>query len=430
MKRTIAAVLVIAAVSLLLAACADGAQTPGANTTDAVTTVVPPPEPGGFEIIKDGQTAFKIIRPEDADNTSVKNASKLLTSIDTATGVQLGMGTDFYREGFIEYDPESYEILVGNTNRAETQEVLSSLPENGYSVTFKNNKLIIVGKDDNLTALALIKFESDILKNDEICGDGRLVIGAEDQFTEIVDDYGMKTLLGNNYQLNIISENVMTSEKVGDCYVAQGAASDGTYAYFVLRNSDDTAAVINKHRLDTGELVMSSEPMQLGHGNDMTYNSEIDQLVVCTDNNTLGFIDPETLTLIRRTSITKQASGITYSAKRDMYAVSKAGKSLDILDGSLKVISSFTRTDKTGYTVQGMGSDEDYIYFIMSASEGKKDNVLVVYTWEGKYVKTLNVPVELEGESMFWVNDTYYIAYHRAGKGPSLYETNFKIIYS
>ncbi len=427
MKRTIAVLLVI--LSLALVACAEDAPPSEQNTNDAVTTVAPPEAITDFEIIKDGQSAFKIIRSDNAGDTCVKNASNLLKNINKATGVMLGMSTDFYREGFVEHDPDAYEILVGNTNRAETQEVLSALPENGYSVTFKNNKLIIVGKDDNLTAIALIKFGNDILKNGEICGEGRLVIGAEDQFTETVEDYGAATLLGKSYQLNVASKNVMISDRVGDCYVAQGAASDGTYVYFVLRNADDTAAVINKHRLDDGKLVMSSEPMKLGHGNDMTYDSKNDRLVVCTDNNTLGFIDPATLTLIDSKTISKNASGITYSAERDMYAVSKGGKSLDIFDGNFKLLASYTRTDSTGYVVQGMGSDEDYIYFIMSAPEGKNDNVLVVYTWEGRYVKKLTVSVDLEGESMFWVNDTYYIAYHRAGKGPSLYETRFEIVY-
>ena len=71
-----------------------------------------------------------------------------------------------------------------------------------------------------------------------------------------------------------------------------------------------------------------------------------------------------------------------------------------------------------------MGSDEDYVYFPMS---GKKDNVLVVYDWEGKYITTITVPVSHESESMFWVNDTYYIAYNINGE--AAYETTFEIMF-
>jgi hypothetical protein len=71
-----------------------------------------------------------------------------------------------------------------------------------------------------------------------------------------------------------------------------------------------------------------------------------------------------------------------------------------------------------------MGSDEDFIYFPMS---GSKDNVLVVYDWNGNYVTTVTVPMSHESESMFWVNGKYYIAYNTNGE--AVYETDFEIIF-
>ena len=89
-------------------------------------------------------------------------------------------------------------------------------------------------------------------------------------------------------------------------------------------------------------------------------------------------------------------------------------------DGDYKVKLSAGRTDSTGYTAQGMGSDDSYVYFPMS---GSRDNVLVVYDWEGKHVTTLTVPVSLESESMFYAAGRYYVAFYAGSKaGASIFE--------
>lgn len=415
---------------LLLSACAADANP--SDTTADTTAAETVPVPAEFAIIENGQSAFTIVRSDRANDAIVKSATTLYKKLAKATGVSLALGTDFWREGASTVlDPDAPEILVGETNRPETEAVLAALPAHSYTVTQKNNKLVIVGADDDLTALALIEFESRILKNADLCGDGRLVLREGDAFTVTREGpLTMKEKITGKYDLLCLSEKILDSERVGDCYVAQGACSDGTYAYFVLRNADDTGAVINKHRLEDGERVAVSEVMKLGHGNDMTYDTKRGHLVVCTDDNTIATVDPDTLTIIERRSIAKMTSGMTYSEKRDWYAVSKGGKSLDFFDGEWKFQTGIARSDNTGYVVQGMGSDEDYIYFIMSGQNGNKDNRLVVYTWAGGYVDTLEVPVQHEGESMFWVNGKYYIAYHRAGLGPTLYETHFAVVYA
>ena len=91
-----------------------------------------------------------------------------------------------------------------------------------------------------------------------------------------------------------------------------------------------------------------------------------------------------------------------------------------VADGNFKVTLNTKRTDSTGYTAQGMGSDDSYVYFPMS---GSKDNVLVVYDWAGKFVTTLTVPLTIESESMFYAAGRYYVAFYAGSKvGASLYE--------
>lgn len=411
----------------LLAACTPSSPTPDSETTPPATTA---PAPAEFAVIENGQSAFTLVRADLAPDSTVKSTTNFYRAIAEQTGVTLEINTDFYREGSPCLDPASPQILVGETNRTESLETLAALPAHSYTVRTVGNQLVILGTSPDLTALALIEFDRRILQNPDTCADGKLILRPEDEFTVTLDaPLSMKDKITGKYSLVCLTEQTMTVDRVGDCYAAQGACSDGTYAYFVMRRADDSGAVIAKHTLADGKRVAVSEVLTLGHGNDMTYDSKRGCLVVCTDDDTIATVDPETLTILARKTIAKPASGITYSPKRDWYAVSKSGRSVDFFDGEWNFQVGTTRTDKTGYVVQGMGSDEDYLYFILSAPEGKKDNRLIVYSWAGGHVATLEIPVSHEGESMFFVNDTYYIAYHRAGLGPVLYKTEFAVVY-
>lgn len=211
--------------------------------------------------------------------------------------------------------------------------------------------------------------------------------------------------------------------EVDDCYVAQGAASDGKNAYFVLRNSSDNGAVILKYSLSPFKVLDCSERFDGGHCNDLTYNDKTGKVILAhgqTQGKILTMIDAQTLRVEGNVDITVGSGAITYNASRDRYAISQGGTTLHFADGSLKALSSHTRTDKIGYTAQGMGSDDKFIYFPMS---GSGDNKLVVYDWDARYIMTLTVPLAMESESMFSVNGEHYVCFYCGGskKGADLY---------
>ncbi|MGM9643108.1 MAG: hypothetical protein ACI3XI_07845 [Eubacteriales bacterium] len=422
--------LVLLALILCLSSCTGNHTDTAdeADTSDPDATGTDQPAVTALEIIKNGECAYKVIRPETVSLAMIDSCVNLLKSVQNYTGVKITLDSDWYREGVKPLDPDALEILIGNTNRAETAEVLASLPENSYTVALKGNKLVIVGTDNNLTVMALSEFESRILKNEDKCSIGTLTVSEEDAFTVTLDaPVSVKDIIEGGFKFSCTSKSVVQTSKQGQYGVGQGSASDGTYVYFVLRNSSDTGSVITKHRLEDGVFVAVSEVLDLGHGNDMTYDSKNNRLVVAhgqSEGQILTLVNPDTLTVIKDITIPKGSGAITYNEKRDQYAISQGGKTLYILDSDFKLVSTFSRSDSTGYTAQGMGSDDDYIYFPMS---GKSNNKLVVYKWSGEYVTTITVAVSLESESMFWVNGKYYIAYNTSGE--ALYETTFDMIY-
>ena len=111
--------------------------------------------------------------------------------------------------------------------------------------------------------------------------------------------------------------------------------------------------------------------------------------------------------------------GITYNAKRNIYGITQGGSKFQTADAGFKMIDNFGRDDgmKNSYTEQGMGSDDSYVYFPMSPNSNspEKVNILVTYTWDGKYVGNLKIPLSLESESMFYANGEYYVNFYNNG---------------
>ncbi len=423
----------IAALALILCLCACGkGEEPAQTTTDTgdttETTVQTEPQSTDLDLIKDGKSEFTVIRPDMTSDAMVSGASNFMNAIRKKTGTMLKLSSDWYSDREEAPDLSGPEILVGATNRPETTEVLASLPANSYTVTRKNNKIVIVGSDNNLTTMAMIAFTEKVLNNPDRCGEGFLKITEEDEILITLDGpVTMKLLIESNYKLVASSKKVVQTDRQGDYRIGQGACSDGTYVYFVLRNSNDSGSVITKHLLANGTFIGVSDVLDLGHGNDATFDTKNNRIVIAhgqSEGRILTLVDPDTLKLIKDINIPEGSGAITYSVERDQYAISQGGSTLHMLTSDFKWISTRSRTDSTGYTAQGMGSDENYIYFPMS---GKNDNKLVVYNWDSKYVTTLTIPVSHESESMFWVNGRYYIAYNTAGE--ALYETTFEILY-
>ncbi len=208
----------------------------------------------------------------------------------------------------------------------------------------------------------------------------------------------------------------------GSIIVGQGACSDGTFVYIVNRNTDDNLAIVYKFRLSDFSLVGQTVQFNGGHCNDMTFDNANNRVVLAhgqTEGKILTMIDAATMKVTGNVNIGVGSGAITYNDNKKQYAISQGGTTLYITDSNFNVLKSYTRSDKTDYTAQGMGSDDDYIYFPMS---GSKDNVLVVYDWDGHYVRTITVNTTMESESLFFVNGTYYVNFYKSyHQGSELY---------
>ena len=107
---------------------------------------------------ENGAQIYTLVRPDVSSDVLTASFVSLRKAFEAYAGQELTMKTDFIARGESAADFEGVpEILVGLTNRAESAEVYESLPENGYEIRKIGNKLVVLGKDDTCTAIAVGK---------------------------------------------------------------------------------------------------------------------------------------------------------------------------------------------------------------------------------------------------------------------------------
>lgn len=116
------------------------------------------PEAVFYNIVLDGACDYTIIRPDILDSEPLKATIALRKEIADKYGVSLDLDTDWSKENkennTVTSGPEVHEILIGNTNRAESRAIAEEYPSLscGYVIKAVNGKVVIWGSDaKNLT---------------------------------------------------------------------------------------------------------------------------------------------------------------------------------------------------------------------------------------------------------------------------------------
>lgn len=194
---------------------------------------------------------------------------------------------------------------------------------------------------------------------------------------------------------------------------AQGGCTDGKkyfYQAFVYRDrpsgQEHNEVRIAKIDIETHQIVQTSRTLWLHHANDLTYNSKTHKLIVCNNaphRNWLTVLDPDTLEMERTVELPVQVFGITYNEKRDMYAAGISfGKSFCLLDADFKVVDDKIYPPSPlveRYLNQGIGSDDDFIYFAFFDVYTLKDdpqnfqNTVAAYRWDGTFAGLIDFDI-------------------------------------
>ncbi len=169
-KRILISLFSLILFVFLLAAC--GTQGTGEVTTDNTTAPAEVTEAPATELVllENGEFKFTIIRPEHTEDSIVKAATRMRDEIEKITGVDVPYKDDYINKGE-EHDPNTYEILVGQTNYTQSAELYEGLTYGSYRIEIRGNKIVIAAIDSNSMDKAVSAFIyhiEDIIDNGSI----------------------------------------------------------------------------------------------------------------------------------------------------------------------------------------------------------------------------------------------------------------------
>lgn len=210
--------------------------------------------------------------------------------------------------------------------------------------------------------------------------------------------------------------------------VMQGSCSDGKYIYaFLEKKKQDvdgetrSLCRIVKVSMETWEIVATSEPLKVDHGNGATYNSKTNEIYVTNCQylpKVISVVDPQTLTVTGTVEIEYGARGIAYNAEKDQYAVAVSGSSdIVIYDANFKKLAYY-ECEAPGLGNQSISWDGKYLYMTYTGALEKKtkgSEVICCYDWNGNFCGVFRLFMFMEIESSFHVNGETYVSFYNGG---------------
>jgi len=141
-------------------------------------------EPPAPDVVIDVSTLANhtIIKRDEAGSDESELATLLSARIEELGGVKLSVKSDFLYPGEA---PGEYEILFGETNRAESAEFISGLKYNDFIITQSGNKLIIAGVSTKALEKAVEHIASSISDGKLTIKQGKYVYNAEYKYDDI-----------------------------------------------------------------------------------------------------------------------------------------------------------------------------------------------------------------------------------------------------
>ncbi len=215
----------------------------------------------------------------------------------------------------------------------------------------------------------------------------------------------------------------------------QGSCTNGKYAYFAMNNRKTDKCRIVKVNISKKKVVKVSPVLNIGHGNGMTFVKGDNRIAVVhksAGKNRVTFINAKSLRISSRKNVkipddlpgatnTKRKnissfSAIAYDSNSKRYvALVQGTTNFLILDKNLNPLCYIMPSFKNAYLNQGLDVTKDYIILSQSPnSKSQKYNIFSVYTWDGIYIRTINVKKGYELESAFHSGSKFYAGVYRS----------------
>ena len=156
-------------------ACQPAEQTPGGEETPAETPVETEPPKAPITL----SAEYVVVRPDPCSDAVKSAAVSIKEALAAATGANVTIKDDFLLTGT---QPGQYEILVGLTNREESELVHNELKYDDYAVKIEGDKLVVAAFSDEAILAAAdyaISFIEDTAAGLQFTNDHQITVRAE-----------------------------------------------------------------------------------------------------------------------------------------------------------------------------------------------------------------------------------------------------------
>ena len=387
------------------------------------------PKKVAIPLVANDVAKAKIVMASDADRYVWYARDRIQLSVNGITGISL-----------LESGNADLEIHIGDTGSAESVALKATLGADEYALKMINNKIIIVASNPVFLYEAAKYFVDNYLKTPN----ARV---GEKEITLLTDDINVKRAgnkasmnylltTGNKFTLDTAAKYTLDNQKYGATdadpriYRRQGGCFTGEVYYQVLITENEKLAVVARKNVKTGELIYS-EPRDMDHANDATYDPYNNRLIV-GNTNTVWIYDGDTLEFIESKTLSHTTSRVSYSAERHTYIMG----SYYFYDDSFTYTNKYVKSKlSTIYgdlklSSQGTACDDVFIYSLLieaTGVSGKYNAYLGVLDWYGNTLAfiTVNIEQNFEPENVSVVDGKLYIAACSTQPVATIYEVKF-----
>ncbi len=409
------------ALALLLPACE---KAPEGEVTETEAAEITEVKKEMITVVSGGKTEFEIIRSEENDGARGRLFAAFESEFDKRFGCKIGSTFDIMA-ALKPPAPDARELILGDTNRAESSALKAKLEAAGgnrFGIAVIGNKIAINGTSWYQCYLALNYFFETFTSTDENGAMLAIEAGFEYISEPSEDDaFAIAELLSDGRGVAFAAtEKVLKFKNVNGGGTVQGGCTDGKFVYVGMMGTSDGVefGVVSKYDITTGEIVKSSDRLPTFHTNDLTYDAKNNRIVIATLDagwTRLSFVDAETLEYKGDLIAPVGIRGLEYLKESNTYVAAGFNIEIMILGENFNKLSSHICADQTLMT-QGLYSDGEYVYDPRYL-EGRAVHLMVVEDMEGNLISSANIYglSGAEPEHMYKIDGTMYIGCNHSG---------------
>ncbi len=296
---------------------------------------VTPPMDEVFKLTKENISEYSIVIPTTADTEIASMAKQLKDLIKTATGAELTVKTDKLEAGSEEYREQEYEILIGNTNRAESRAFHDEIKQNDSGYVLSGKKLVIGGFNASSVGRSVALWNMEVLKNADS------VIMLADTRKVVNGDYTYDTLTVNGTNIKDFIIVYPKADTKGEKNIAQKLCETLVEKTgFVIECVADNAVSDKKEiiigQAETVDAALVSERAASGFGDQNSYIAANDKCVWLSGNS-MNTINSAVIKFLSLITVNGKAASIEIDGakKYDMQTLEISAMTYNILYNNL-----------------------------------------------------------------------------------------------